>query len=274
MATYAVGDLQGCYRQFLTLLERLDFNPGRDRLWLVGDLVNRGEGSLDCLREVRRLGAAAVTVLGNHDLALLALAQHPDAEARANPTLKPILTAPDREPLLEWLRHRPMLHTDPDLGWTMVHAGLPPQWDPAKARGHAAEVEAALRGPDYRAFLQRMYGDTPDRWRDDLRAWDRLRVIVNCLTRMRFCRTDGSLDLGYKGTLEDAPDDLVPWFALPGRASRDRRIVFGHWSALGRVAWPEHNVWGIDTGCVWGGTLTALRLDAPEPETVEVDCGC
>lgn len=274
MATYAVGDIQGCYRHFLTLLEGLSFDPKRDRLWLVGDLVNRGNGSLACLREVRRLGDAAVTVLGNHDLNLLALAQHRDAADRANPTLRPILDAPDREPLLEWLRRRPLLHRDTALGWSMVHAGLAPQWDLATAQALAAEVEQALRGRDYREFFRHMYGDMPDRWQDDLQGWDRLRVIVNCLTRMRLCRSDGGLDLAYKGPLQEAPDDLLPWFALPGRASRNERIVFGHWSALGRVAWPEHNAWGIDTGCVWGNHLTALRLDTPEPEVIQVVCGC
>lgn len=272
MAVYAVGDLQGCHRAFQRLLERLRFDPGRDRLWLVGDLVNRGDGSLACLRTVRRLGEAAVCVLGNHDLNLLALAQRPDALERANPTLRPILEAPDREPLLEWLRRRPLLHHDAGLGWTMVHAGLPPDWDLAMAQSCAAEVEAALRGPGYREFFRCMYGDEPGRWCDDLRDPDRLRVIVNCLTRMRFCRPDGSLDLEYKGTIEDAPLGLVPWFAHPERATRGERIVFGHWSALGRVAWPEHNVWAVDTGCVWGGALTALRLDTDAPIATTLGC--
>lgn len=274
MATYAIGDLQGCHRQFMTLLDRLRFDPAHDRLWLVGDLVNRGGGSLECLREVRDLGDAAVTVLGNHDLHLLALAQRPNALERANPTLKPILQAPDREPLLEWLRHRPLLHGDGGLGWTMVHAGLPPQWDLPFARERAAEVERALRGPDYPEFFRHMYGNEPGRWCDDLQGWGRLRLIVNCFTRMRFCHADGSLDQDYKGPIEDAPAGLTPWFALPDRATRGERIVFGHWSALGRIAWPEHNVWGTDTGCVWGGKLTALRLDTPEPEIVQIDCGC
>lgn len=273
MATYAIGDLQGCHAGFLTLLDRLRFDPAVDRLWLVGDLVNRGDGSLECLRRVRELGDAAVTTLGNHDLSLLALAQKPDALERANPTLRPILEAPDREPLLEWLRHRPLLHRDTGLGWTMVHAGIAPEWDPPLARARAAEVEEMLRGPDYRDFLENVYGNEPDRWHDELRGHDRRRVIVNCLTRMRFCRADGSLDLDYKGPIEGAPAGLVPWFTHPERAMRDERIVFGHWSALGRIAWPEYNVWGVDTGCVWGGKLTALRLDTPDPEIIQVDCG-
>jgi bis(5'-nucleosyl)-tetraphosphatase (symmetrical) len=274
MATYAVGDLQGRHRPFLALLEALYFDPARDRLWLVGDLVNRGDESLECLREVRRLGDAAVATLGNHDLALLALAQRPDAIERANPTLRPVLEAPDREPLLEWLRHRPLLHHDAELGWSMVHAGLAPQWDLQTAKARAAEVEQALRGPDYREFFRHMYGNEPDRWRDHLRGRDRLRVIVNCLTRMRFCRPDGGLDQDYKGPIKGAPAGLTPWFALPDRATRGQRIVFGHWSALDRVAWPEHDVWGVDTGCVWGGKLTALRLDTQQPEITQVDCDC
>lgn len=272
MATYVVGDLQGSYRRFLTLLESIDFDPTRDRLWLVGDLVNRGDDSLACLREVRRLGDAAITVLGNHDLNLLALAQRPDAVERANPTLRPILTAPDREPLLEWLRYRPMLHHDDTLDWTMVHAGVAPDWDTDTARRLASEVEAALRGPDYRDFLANMYGNAPDRWRSDLAGWDRLRVIVNCLTRMRFCTADGRLDFDYKGTVADAPPTLLPWFASPGRVNRDSRIAFGHWSALERVAWPEYGVWATDTGCVWGGSLTALRIDIDPPSITGVPC--
>lgn len=274
MATYAIGDLQGCHSAFLALLERLRFDPSVDRLWLVGDLVNRGDGSLECLRRVRELGDAAVTVLGNHDLSLLALAQKPDAIERANPTVRPILAAPDREPLLEWLRHRPLLHRDTDLGWTMAHAGMAPEWDLPKAQACAAEVENVLRGPNYRGFLERMRGNDPARWCDGLSGADRWRVIINCFTRIRFCHADGSLELDYKGPIEDAPDDLIPWFAHPARASRGERIVFGHWSALERLAWPEHNVWGIDTGCVWNGKLTALRLDTPEPEITQVDCDC
>lgn len=269
MSVYAVGDLQGCYRPFCGLLESLDFDPARDRLWLVGDLVNRGPDSLETLRFVRSLGDAAITVLGNHDLNLLALAyQHP---AQANDSLKPILEAPDRDELLSWLRQLPLFHRDRALGWTMVHAGLAPDWSLDQAAKLATEVETMLRGPDHAEFFAHMYGNDPDRWHDDLSGWQRLRVITNCLTRLRYCHADGRLDMNYKGSLEDAPPDLVPWFALPERASANERIVFGHWSALTRIAWPEHNAWGIDSGCVWGGKLTALRLDG-EPELVEHGC--
>lgn len=274
MAVYAIGDLQGCYRPFRRLLEHLEFDARRDRLWLVGDLVNRGDGSLECLRFVRELGDAAVTVLGNHDLNLLALAQKPDAYERANDTLMPILEAPDRNELLDWLRQLPLFHRDRDLGWSMVHAGLAPAWTPDDAAAYAREVEAVLSGPEHAVFFEHMYGNHPDRWHDDLAGWDRLRIIVNCMTRMRFCRPDGSLDLDYKKTLEGAPQGLVPWFTVAGRQSADERIVFGHWSALSSVAWPEHNVWCIDTGCVWGKTLTALRLDTAEPQLIEAECGC
>lgn len=275
MATYAIGDLQGCYYPLQSLLKRLAFDPRSDRLWLVGDLVNRGDHSLECLRFVRDLGPAAVTVLGNHDLSLLALAQQPNAAGRVNATLRPILNAPDREDLLGWLRQRPLLHQDARLGWTMVHAGLAPQWDLDTAAERAREVENALRGPDHAEFLRHMYGNHPDRWRDDLAGWDRLRTIVNYMTRMRLCRPDsGAFDLDAKGPPGDAPPELTPWFAVPGRRSAASRMVFGHWSSLGRVAWPEHNVWGVDTGCVWGQKLTALRLDGPEPEVVAVGCEC
>lgn len=269
---YAVGDLQGCYAALRRLLDRLAFDAGRDRLWLVGDLVNRGDGSLECLRYVRGLGDAAITVLGNHDLALLALAARNDARQRANPTLLPVLEAPDCDELLAWLRQRPLLHRDERLGWTMVHAGLARDWDLATAAALADEVEAVLRGPGHADFFAHMYGNAPDRWRPDLTGWDRLRVIVNCFTRVRFCHPDGALDMEHNTGRAEAPAPLLPWFQVPGRASRGERIVFGHWAALEAVAWPAHNVWCVDTGCVWGGRLTAMRLDTGTPEFVS--CGC
>lgn len=273
MSIYAIGDLHGWYRPLRNLLDTLRFDPSEDQLWFVGDLVNRGPDSLTLLRLVKSLGSAAVTVLGNHDLSLLSQCQQPDAEERLNPTLQPILAAPDREPLLEWLRHRPLLHHDAGLGWSMVHAGLLPAWDVARAAELAREVEAALRGPDYKAFLNDLFGNQPDAWSENLRGNDRLRVIVNAMTRMRFCQDDGRMDLGYKKTIAEAPAGLMPWFQLPQRASAGQRVVFGHWSALGQVAWPEYDVWGIDTGCAWGKKLTALRLDTPAPEIIQVDCG-
>lgn len=268
MAVYAIGDLQGCHEQLLQLLDQVRFDPESDQIWLVGDLVNRGPGSLECLRTVRSLGEAAITILGNHDLSLLAQAQESDAEAQANPTLKPILAASDRDELLTWLRHQPLYYRDQALGWSMVHAGLAPDWTAATAASLAREVEAVLATPAYTEFLARLYGNKPDHWHDDLNGWDRLRAIVNHMTRIRLCQPDGRMDLDYKGTLENAPDGLLPWFQLPNRQHADERIVFGHWAALDPIAWPRHNTWCIDTGCVWGGPLSALRLDTPEPAVI------
>lgn len=264
MATYAVGDIQGCGDEFEELLGRLRFDPRQDQLWLVGDLVNRGPRSLDVLRKVRTLGDSAITVLGNHDLHLLAVALAPGAaRLKRKDTLDEILSAPDRDELLHWLRHRPMLHHDATLGFTMIHAGLPPQWDFDTAIACARELEATLRDVDQaRELFAHMYGDQPDRWSGDLRGFDRLRFITNCLTRLRFCSADGKLNLKYKGTLDDAPRDLYPWFRAPQRRSRDMKIVCGHWSALGYH--DGDGVLSIDTGCVWGASLCAVRLDKRE----------
>ena len=270
MPTYAIGDIQGCCDEFDELLNRLQFDPVRDRLWIVGDLVNRGPRSLDVLRKVRSLGDAAISVLGNHDLHLLALALSPGEKLKQKDTLSGILAAPDRDELLHWLRHRPMLHHDPALGFTMIHAGLPPQWDLATARSCAQELEATLQDRHRASELfAHMYGDQPRRWSDDLRGFDRLRFITNCLTRLRFCTADGELDLKYKGTIEEAPRHLFPWFRAPNRRSRDLRIVCGHWSALGYH--DGDGVLSIDTGCVWGSRLTAVRLDQNGPP-VSVPC--
>jgi len=262
MATYAIGDIQGCYRELRALLDRIAFDPALDRLWLVGDLVNRGPDSLAVLRFVRGLGSAALAVLGNHDLHLLACAWGGRKPHRLD-TLEAILQAPDREPLLDWLSARPLLHHDSASGVAMVHAGLPPQWSLAAALRHAREMEAVLRGEDRAEFTRRMYGDEPDRWSEDLTGWDRLRFIVNSFTRMRYCTIDGRLDLKVKAAPGEQPSDLLPWYAVSTRASRDTRILFGHWATLGLAAeaTAAHNVVHLDTGCVWGGRLSALRLD-------------
>jgi bis(5'-nucleosyl)-tetraphosphatase (symmetrical) len=257
MAVYAIGDLQGCYDEFRALLDQLGFEPGRDRLWLTGDLVNRGPASLATLRHVKALGAAVTVVLGNHDLHLLAAALEP-RRLRPSDTLDEVLAAPDREELLGWLAGLPLLHDDRALGWAMVHAGLPPEWDVATATACAAEVSAAL-GADPRGFFAAMYGDRPDRWSAGLAGLDRLRFTVNCLTRLRFLTEDGRLLLKYKGPLDGAPPGARPWFRVPGRRSADTRILFGHWSALGYCE--SDGVVSLDTGCVWGGALTAVRLD-------------
>jgi bis(5'-nucleosyl)-tetraphosphatase (symmetrical) len=263
---YAIGDVQGCDRELRELLARLKFSPDRDRLWFVGDLVNRGPGSLATLRLVRSLGEAAVVVLGNHDLHLLALV-HGGQRRRASDTLDEVLAAPDRDALLEWLITRPLAHFE--AGDLMVHAGLVPEWGAALALELAHEVEAALRR-DPRPLLERMYGDQPEHWSPKLRGTERLRFVINVLTRLRVCTADGRVDLGVKGPPPPPPSPLRPWFELEGRASRDTRIVFGHWSALGLVL--RAGLVGLDTGCVWGGALTAFDLET-ERAPVSVPCG-
>ena len=259
MAVYAIGDLQGCYIELRELLDRLGYDRDEDRLWFVGDLVNRGPNSLECLRWVKDLGERAVVVLGNHDLHLLAVAAGGGRKQKTGDTLDPILGAPDRDQLLDWLRTRPLLHHDATLGYTMVHAGLPPQWDLATATLCAREVEQALRGPGHLAFLKDMYGDQPDLWSDGLTGMARLRFSVNALTRMRFCSSDGRLDLKVKGAPHTASGELLPWFAMRDRRSAGLHLIFGHWSTLGEAE--GFGVYPLDSGCVWGGKLTALRLD-------------
>lgn len=268
MALYAIGDLQGCHAEFMALLERLKFDPRRDRLWLTGDLVNRGPDSLAALREVRSLGRAATVVLGNHDLHLLAMAFAPKTVKRRERELEAVLDAPDAAELLEWLAARPLLHRDDSLRWTLIHAGLPPQWTLKQAESCAHEVEKALRD-DVGAMLEELYGDEPDRWSASLKGAARLRFTVNCLTRLRFVDRNGRLVLSYKGTMANAPAGAIPWFHHPERATKDDAFVFGHWSALGYLAEPGLRC--LDTGCVWGGSLTALRLDE-EAAPVRLPC--
>ncbi len=263
MATYAVGDVQGCADELETLLERLEFSPDRDQLWFVGDLVNRGPRSLDVMRLVCQLGDAAIVVLGNHDLHLLAAARSHARLRHQDLSLRPILEAPDRESLLDWLQSRPMLHHDETLGVTMLHAGLPPQWDLETARRCARELEQALRGDHSGTLFEQMYGNEPDLWSDSLEGADRLRFIMNALTRLRACGADGRMLLKFKGTLAQLPACAVPWFHAAGRRSTGARIVCGHWSALGYR--DEAGVLALDTGCVWGGALTAQRIDVPSP---------
>ena len=261
MALYAIGDLQGCHAEFLALLDQLHFDPARDRLWLTGDLVNRGPASLDCLRTVRKLGPSATVVLGNHDLHLLAMAWAPKTVRHREPELQAVLEAPDAGELLAWLAAQPLLHREPGVDWTLIHAGLPPQWTLADAVACAREIEAALRERPA-DLLSDMYGDLPDRWSPGLAGIDRLRFAVNCLTRLRYVDADGSLLLGLKGPPGEAPREAMPWFRHAGRKTRADRILFGHWSALGYLA--EPNLRCLDAGCVWGGALCALRLDCEE----------
>lgn len=256
MATYAIGDVQGCADALQRLIDSFAFERSRDRLWFVGDLVNRGPESLATLRLVRDLGESAVTVLGNHDFHLLAVATG-QAKKHRSDTLDQVLEAPDREQLLTWLRQQPMLHVEGS--WAMVHAGLLPQWSVATARALANEVEAELRGANWRAFLSRLYGDLPDAWSEGLRGADRLRVIVNAMARMRFCTAEGRIELRTKGETANAPPGFFPWFDAPGRASRDHTLVCGHWSTLGLKLRPD--LLALDSGCVWGGSLSAVRLE-------------
>ncbi len=268
MAVYAIGDIQGCYDPLRRLLDVLDFDPTQDKLWAVGDLVNRGPQSAQVLRLLMELGSSAVCVLGNHDLTLLAVAEG-FIQTRPKDTFDSILEAPDRESLLDWLRHQPLLHHDAELDYTMVHAGLPPQWDLAQAQACAAELEAILRGPDYLWFLEHMFGSEPDQWQDDLQGMDRLRFIANGLTRMRYCNAEGVLCFSSKGPLGTQPPGFLPWFRVPGRKSAALNIVFGHWGTLGYHR--EPGISALETGCAWGHKLTALRLDAVA-EPCCVDC--
>ena len=256
MATYAIGDLQGSNSSLQKLLADISFDARHDRLWFVGDLVNRGTESLQCLRFVRSLGDGAVTVLGNHDLHLLGVAEGA-ARMRNGDTLQPVLDAPDREELLDWLRHRPMLHIEGEH--VLVHAGLLPQWSVDKANALAQEVESALRSSGRRDFLAAMYGNHPDCWSDGLKGFDRLRVIVNAMTRMRLCTPGGRMEFSHKGEPANHPAGYLPWFDVPLRMSAGSTVICGHWSALGLKV--ERNLLSLDTGCLWGGALTAVRLE-------------
>ena len=268
MATYIIGDVQGCAAPLQALLDTLAFDPACDRAWFAGDLVNRGPDSLAVLRLVRGLGAAAVAVLGNHDLHLLARAEG-CAQPGKRDTLDDVLRAPDHDELLAWLRQRPLLHYDPDIGCAMVHAGLLPQWSLAQALRLAAEAQQALAAPDRRGFFANLYGDLPDRWHEGLRGADRLRVIVNAMTRLRYCTADGIMDLQQKGPPGAQAAHLLPWYEVPGCHWRDAVIAFGHWSTL-----PTRDYGAaiaLDSGCVWGQRLTAVHFE--ERRFISVPCG-
>jgi bis(5'-nucleosyl)-tetraphosphatase (symmetrical) len=271
MAVYAIGDIQACFDELMQLLEVLHFDAARDRLWFTGDLVNRGTQSVEVLRFVKSLGDKAVVVLGNHDLHLLAVAGR-SAPLRPKDSFMDVLEAYDRNTLLDWLRHRPLLHHDARLGYTLIHAGLPPQWDLAAARACAKEAEQVLRGADANAFFQQMYGDQPQQWRADLGGAERLRFIINCFTRLRYCDAEGRLALRYKGAPGTQAADVMPWFHVPWRKSAGMKIIFGHWSTLGR--YQGEGIYNLDSGCVWGGSLTALRLDDDQWFSVSCEGAC
>lgn len=256
MATYAIGDIQGCCDSLEALVSRLPFDPRRDRLWFVGDVVNRGPKSLKSLRRIISAGSRAVTVLGNHDLHLLAAASkvrplHP------TDTLSSILKSKDRSDLIDWIRFRPLAHGKGNT--LLVHAGVLPQWGMAKTLSLAEEVSARLKSNHWQDFMHEMYGNAPAHWKDGLKGADRLRLIINVLTRIRYLQSDGGMDFACKLGPAKAPRSLTPWFAIKGRKTKNTRIVFGHWSTLGLINRP--NLIALDTGCVWGGRLTAIRLE-------------
>ena len=264
---YLVGDLQGCCQPLVRLLQTLDFSPSRDHLYVLGDLVNRGPDSLGVLRQLRDLEDSATCLLGNHDLHLLAVA-HGVRQPHRSDTLAPILDAPDRDHWLAWLRARPLAVQA--HGWLMVHAGVVPQWDAAQTLALAQEVETMLQSQDLHEFLQQMYGNEPARWSDDLQGVARWRCVVNSLTRLRFCAQDGTMDFLTKDGADAAPEGFYPWFDVPGRKTAGTPIAFGHWSTLGLIN--RDDLMALDTGCVWGGQLTAVRVDGATREVIQVPC--
>ncbi len=269
MATYAIGDVQGCYDELARLLEKIRFDSSRDTLWFCGDLVNRGGQSLAVLRQVQSFGKSAVCVLGNHDLSLLAIAERAEAaQAKANPELREVLFAPDRDLLLNWLRTRPLLHVDRALDFALVHAGFAPGWTLDRAEQAAREVEARLAGDGAKRLLLAMFGNKPDQWSPRLRGVDRLRATINVMTRLRYCDVRGRIAYGEKGAPGTQKPGLYPWFEVPGRVRQDVRLVCGHWSTLGRFQ--GMGVYAIDGGCVWGGELIALRIDEEEPQFISI----
>ncbi len=269
MATWAIGDLQGCHDELVRLIEKIRFDPARDTLWFCGDLVNRGGQSLAVLRTIRTLGERTVVALGNHDLSLLAIAERKrEDQQRVNPELREILFAPDRDELLGWLRQQKLMHVDRTLGFALLHAGLFPRWTIEQAEEMAREIEDRLRSEGYRRLLKQLFGNKPDLWTPKLRGIDRWRSGINIFTRMRYCDVRGRIGFGDKGAPGTQRPGLYPWFEVPGQIPRSLKIVCGHWSTLGRFA--GLGVHAIDTGCVWGGWLTAMRLDVEEPEYVTI----
>jgi bis(5'-nucleosyl)-tetraphosphatase (symmetrical) len=269
MAIWAIGDIQGCHDELTRLIDKLRFDPAADTLWFCGDLVNRGGQSLAVLRLIKSLGPRAIVALGNHDLSLLAIAERKrEDQARVNPELREVLFAPDRDELLDWLRQGNLLHIDRGLGFLLVHAGLFPRWSVDEAVELAREIEDKLRSEGYRRLLKQMFGNKPDLWTPKLRGIDRWRAGINVFTRMRYCDVRGRIGFGDKGAPGTQRPGLYPWYEVPGQVKREIRVVCGHWSTLGRFA--GLGIHAIDTGCVWGGALTALRLDSEEPEYVTI----
>jgi len=267
MATYAIGDIQGCYNALRQLLDKIKFNPNVDQLWFTGDLINRGPKSLKTLRFIKSLGSSARSVLGNHECHFLAVSRG-HKKAHRTDTFNNIINAPDAEELTEWVRGLPFFYEDTNLGYSMLHAGVPPQWTLAATRKYALELQAVIQGEHVDDFLASMYGSKPDKWDKTLTGNDRMRFIINCFTRLRFCDKHGRLNLKSKGGLGSQPAGLMPWFDVPNRKTVDDNIVFGHWSALG--VHNKNNTTCLDGGCLWGGSLAALKLGSSD--IISVDC--
>jgi len=270
MSTYAIGDIHGCYKELQEMLKLIKFNPEKDILWSAGDIINRGPNSLEVLRFFKNLGERTVVVLGNHEFHLLAMANGRTEFSRPKDTLETILKAPDLPELIEWLRFRPLLHYDEQFDSTLIHAGLAPQWNFQQARYYAREVETVLRGKNYKKFINKLYGNKPTKWSNTLKGWDRLRFIVSCFTRIRYCDRNGRLLFNKK----DAPmphietnDVGQPWFLIP-RASQNMNIICGHWSRLG--CYEGFGIRALDSGCLWGGMLTVIRLE--DNKTFSLPC--
>ncbi len=269
MATYAIGDIQGCYKQFCQLLDKLQFNPKQDKLWLTGDLVNRGPDSLEVLRFVYKIRDSVITVLGNHDLHLLAM-YYGNTKHSQKSTLQAILQANDKDQLINWLRHQPLLHYDKTLNYVLIHAGLPAQWNLSTAQNCAQELQTLLQGKKHKEFLRdHLYGNQPDLWSEQLKDWDRFRFISNCFTRLRYCNAEGRLLLKHKDSPQNTQDnDVYPWFLAPKREKIKAKIIFGHWSTLGYYT--NHQVISLDSGCLWGKQLTAQCLETGQ--VTQLDC--
>jgi len=271
MAIYAIGDIQGCYTELQHILQKIHFSSENDTLWFAGDLINRGPDSLETLRFIKSLGNSAICVLGNHDLH--ALAVRAGIKKDKQNSLSVLLNAPDADELFNWLRQQVLIHHDPETKFTLVHAGIAPQWDLNTAVKHGAELHAILSGDNYLEFLEHMYGNLPDIWHEDLCSWDRLRYICNSFTRMRYCHTDGRLNLTEKDSpsivAKNNNENLKPWFEIESRKTKSDNIIFGHWSTLGLLI--EDGIYSIDTGCLWGKQLTALKIDN-DLNYIQIDC--
>jgi len=268
MTIYAIGDIQGCFQELKALLKKINFSIDKDQLWFTGDLVNRGPQSLETLRFVKNLGENAITVLGNHDLHMLAVLFEFE-KPRKKDTLNEILSAPDKQSLMDWVREQPLMHLDETHKTVLIHAGIYPAWSIPQAQNYANEVQQILRDDRIKAFLQNMYGNEPDAWNEELTGWPRIRFITNCFTRMRYCSDKLALNMDEKGKPGSQATHLQPWFDFQNDSLKDYRIVMGHWSTLGHAS--QQNVFAIDSGCLWGGKLTAMRIDGPN-EFFTVNC--